>query len=82
MVLVVASNVSSPSRTQAPVAAVFAGSPQLLGTVKLCSGLAVTSLPLYSDINLLRRSEDVSALHSRETFIIRRNKQKTLSVRK
>ncbi|XP_075995626.1 putative C-mannosyltransferase DPY19L4 [Genypterus blacodes] len=45
-------------RTQAPVAAVFAGSPQLLGTVKLHSRAAVTSLPLYSDINLLRRSED------------------------
>ena len=52
--------VFTSSRSQAPVAAVFAGSPQLLGTVKLCSGSAVTTLPLYSDINLLRRSEDVS----------------------
>lgn len=50
----------SSSRSQAPVAAVFAGSPQMLGKVKLCSGSAVTSLPLYSDINLLRRTEDVS----------------------
>lgn len=40
--------------------AVFAGSPQLLGTVKLCSSSVVTSLPLYSDINLLKRNEDVS----------------------
>lgn len=45
-------------RSQAPLATVFAGSPQLLGMVKLCSGLAVTSLPLYSDINLLRRTEN------------------------
>lgn len=51
---------SSSCRSQAPVAAVFAGSPQLLGAVKLCSGSAVTSLPLYSDINLLKRTEDVS----------------------
>lgn len=50
----------SSCRSQAPVAAVFAGSPQLLGAVKLCSGSAVTSLPLYSDINLLKRTEDVS----------------------
>lgn len=45
-------------KTQAPAAAVFAGSPQLLGTVKLCSGSIVTSLPLYSDIGLLRKTED------------------------
>lgn len=45
------------------MAAVFAGSPQMLGTVKLCSGAAVTSLPLYSDINLLRRAEDVSSMN-------------------
>ncbi|XP_056273718.1 probable C-mannosyltransferase DPY19L4 isoform X2 [Pseudoliparis swirei] len=56
-------------KSQAPAAAVFAGSPQLLGTVKLCSGSAVTSLPLYSDIDLLRRTEDtyqVYALRSPE----------------
>uniref|UniRef100_A0A3B5MNC4 Dpy-19 like 4 n=1 Tax=Xiphophorus couchianus TaxID=32473 RepID=A0A3B5MNC4_9TELE len=40
--------------------AVFAGSPVLLGTIKLCSGSVVTSLPVYSDLDLLRRTEDVS----------------------
>lgn len=45
-------------KRQAPIAAVFAGSPQILGTVKLCSGSIVTSLPLYSDIGLLRKTED------------------------
>ncbi|KAF3834262.1 hypothetical protein F7725_025466 [Dissostichus mawsoni] len=45
-------------KSQAPAAAAFAGSPQLLGTVKLCSGATVTSLPLYTDIKLLRRTED------------------------
>ncbi|XP_054619053.1 integrator complex subunit 8 isoform X3 [Dunckerocampus dactyliophorus] len=49
-------------RTRVPTAAVFAGSPQLLGAVKLGSGLVVTSLPHHSDMDLLRRSEDVSAL--------------------
>lgn len=56
-------------KTQAPMAAVFAGSPQLLGTVKLCSGWSVTSLPLFLDIDLLRSSEDthqVYALRSAE----------------
>ncbi|XP_030644316.1 probable C-mannosyltransferase DPY19L4 [Chanos chanos] len=51
-------------KTQAPVAAVFAASPQLLGTVKLCSGWAVTSLPLYTDINLLRRSESTYQVYA------------------
>ncbi|XP_040045515.2 putative C-mannosyltransferase DPY19L4 [Gasterosteus aculeatus] len=50
--------------SQAPGAAVFAGSPELLGTVKLCSGSAVTSLPLYSDVHLLRRSEDSYQVYS------------------
>ncbi|XP_068602912.1 probable C-mannosyltransferase DPY19L4 [Brachionichthys hirsutus] len=45
-------------RSQAPAATVFAGSPQLLGTVKLCSGSAVTSLPLSTDFNLLKRTEE------------------------
>ncbi|XP_011607158.1 probable C-mannosyltransferase DPY19L4 isoform X3 [Takifugu rubripes] len=45
-------------RSQAPASAVFAGSPLLLGAVKLVSGSAMTSLPLYSDINLLKRAED------------------------
>ena len=48
-------------RSQAPPGTVFGGSPQVMGVVKLCTGLAVTSLPLYFDIRLLRRSEDVSA---------------------
>uniref|UniRef100_A0A8D3DE91 Dpy-19 like 4 n=1 Tax=Scophthalmus maximus TaxID=52904 RepID=A0A8D3DE91_SCOMX len=67
-------------RSQAPLAAVFAGSPQLLGTVKLCSGSAVTSLPLYSDINLLRRSEDtyqVYAMRSAEDIYKILTSQKT-----
>lgn len=51
-------------KTHAPKAAVFAGSPQLLGTVKLCSGLKVTSLPLYSDIDLLRRREDTHQVYA------------------
>lgn len=42
------------------MATVFAGSPQLLGTVKLCSGSAVASLPLYSDFSQLKRTENVS----------------------
>lgn len=57
------SNVLSSFRSQAPAATVFAGSPQLLGAVKLGSGSAVTSLPIYSDINLLKRTEDVSEMN-------------------
>ncbi|XP_015260837.1 PREDICTED: probable C-mannosyltransferase DPY19L4, partial [Cyprinodon variegatus] len=49
-------------RSQAP--AVFAGSPLLLGTIKLCSGSAVTSLPIYSDMDLLRRSEETYQVYS------------------
>ncbi|XP_061903306.1 probable C-mannosyltransferase DPY19L4 isoform X1 [Entelurus aequoreus] len=51
-------------RTQVPAAAVFAGSPQLLGAVKLGSGSAVTSLPLHSDMDLLRRSEDTYQVYA------------------
>nr|XP_057903325.1 probable C-mannosyltransferase DPY19L4 isoform X2 [Doryrhamphus excisus] len=51
-------------RTQVPMAAVFAGSPQLLGAVKLGSGSAVTSLPLHWDMDLLRRSEDTYQVYS------------------
>lgn len=47
-------------RRQAPVAAVFAGSPQLMGMIKLCTGWMVTSLPLYNDDDLLKRNENVS----------------------
>uniref|UniRef100_A0A3Q0T234 Dpy-19 like 4 n=1 Tax=Amphilophus citrinellus TaxID=61819 RepID=A0A3Q0T234_AMPCI len=67
-------------RSQAPVAAVFAGSPQLLGAVKLCSGSAVTSLPLYSDVDLLKRTEDtyqVYAMRSAEDIYKLLTAQKT-----
>ncbi|XP_047460250.1 probable C-mannosyltransferase DPY19L4 [Mugil cephalus] len=67
-------------RSQAPVAAVFAGSPQLLGAVKLCSGSAVTSLPLYTDVNLLKRTEDtyqVYAMRSAEDIYKLLTSQKT-----
>lgn len=67
-------------KTQAPIAAVFAGSPQLLGTVKLCSGSIVTSLPLYSDISLLRKTEDpfqVYAMRSPEEVYKILTSQKT-----
>lgn len=47
-------------RRQAPVAAVFAGSPQLMGVIKLCTGWMVSSLPLYNDDDLLKRNENVS----------------------
>ncbi|XP_057163848.1 probable C-mannosyltransferase DPY19L4 isoform X7 [Ursus arctos] len=46
-------------KRQAPVAAVFAGSPQLMGAIKLCTGWMVTSLPLYNDDDLLKRNENV-----------------------
>lgn len=67
-------------KTQAPIAAVFAGSPQVLGTVKLCSGSIVTSLPLFSDIGLLKRSEDpyqVYAMRSAEEVYKILTNQKT-----
>ncbi|KAM4725634.1 putative C-mannosyltransferase DPY19L4 [Anableps anableps] len=67
-------------RSQAPAPAVFAGSPLLLGTIKLCSGSVVTSLPIYSDINLLRRTEDtyqVYAMRSAEDVYKRLAAQKT-----
>ncbi|XP_036371494.1 probable C-mannosyltransferase DPY19L4 [Megalops cyprinoides] len=51
-------------KRQAPMTAVFAGSPQLMGAVKLCSGWTVTSLPLYTDINLLRRSENIYQVYA------------------
>lgn len=67
-------------RSQAPVAVVFAGSPQLLGAVKLCSGAAVTTLPIYSDVDLLRRTEDtyqVYAMRSAEDIYKLLTSQKT-----
>uniref|UniRef100_A0A8C5E959 C-mannosyltransferase DPY19L4 n=1 Tax=Gouania willdenowi TaxID=441366 RepID=A0A8C5E959_GOUWI len=52
-------------RMQTPAAAaVFAASPQLMGTVRLCSGAAVTSLPLYTDVEQLRRAEDTYQVYS------------------
>lgn len=42
------------------MAAVFAGSPQLMGVIKLCTGWMVSSLPLYNDDDLLKRNENVS----------------------
>ncbi|XP_034033725.1 probable C-mannosyltransferase DPY19L4 [Thalassophryne amazonica] len=51
-------------RAQPPEAAVFAGSPPLMGSVKMCSGATVTSLPLYSDVSLLRRSEDTYQVYA------------------
>lgn len=67
-------------RSQVPAAAVFAGSPLLLGTIKLCSGSVVTSLPVYSDVGLLRRTEDtyqVYAMRSAENVYKRLAAQKT-----
>ncbi|KAF6730520.1 putative C-mannosyltransferase DPY19L4 [Oryzias melastigma] len=67
-------------RLHAPAAAVFAGSPQLLGTIKLCSGSAVASLPLYTDFNLLKRTEDtyqVYAMRSAEDVYKLLTAQKT-----
>ncbi|KAM8967887.1 putative C-mannosyltransferase DPY19L4 [Pelodytes ibericus] len=49
---------------QVPLAAVFAGSPQLMGLVKLCTGSMVTSLPLYSDEDLMQRNENVYQIYS------------------
>lgn len=42
------------------MAAVFAGSPQLMGVIKLCTGWMVSSLPSYNDDDLLKRNENVS----------------------
>ncbi|XP_062856517.1 probable C-mannosyltransferase DPY19L4 [Trichomycterus rosablanca] len=56
-------------RSQAPLSAVFAASPALSGTVKVCTGWPVVSLPLYTDLSLLQRSEStyqVYALRSAE----------------
>ncbi|XP_053345143.1 probable C-mannosyltransferase DPY19L4 [Clarias gariepinus] len=56
-------------RNQAPLSAVFAASPALSGTVKVCTGWPVTSLPLYADLSLLHRTEStyqVYALRSAE----------------
>ncbi|KAJ3609761.1 hypothetical protein NHX12_024272 [Muraenolepis orangiensis] len=54
-------------RSQAPAGSVFGGSPQVMGVVKMCTGLAVTSLPLYFDLGLLRRSEDTCQVYARRS---------------
>ncbi|KAF3822622.1 hypothetical protein GH733_007996, partial [Mirounga leonina] len=54
-------------KRQAPVAAVFAGSPQLMGAIKLCTGWMVTSLPLYNDDDLLRRNENIYQIYSKRS---------------
>ncbi|XP_066235243.1 probable C-mannosyltransferase DPY19L4 isoform X3 [Saccopteryx leptura] len=54
-------------KRQAPVAAVFAGSPQLMGAIKLCTGWMVTSLPLYSDDDLLKRNENIYQIYSKRS---------------
>nr|XP_048697180.1 probable C-mannosyltransferase DPY19L4 isoform X1 [Caretta caretta] len=54
-------------KRQAPVAAVFAGSPQLMGMIKLCTGWMVTSLPLYDDDDLLQRNENVYQIYSKRS---------------
>ncbi|KAM5157280.1 putative C-mannosyltransferase DPY19L4 [Mantella aurantiaca] len=51
-------------RGQAPLAAVFAGSPQLMGAIKLCTGWMVTSLPVYNDEELMKRNEHVYQIYS------------------
>ncbi|KAF4798040.1 dpy-19 like 4 [Turdus rufiventris] len=52
---------------QAPVAAVFAGSPQLMGVIKLCTGWMVSSLPLYNDDDLLKRNENIYQIYSKRS---------------
>ncbi|XP_074173003.1 putative C-mannosyltransferase DPY19L4 isoform X9 [Rhinolophus sinicus] len=54
-------------KRQAPVAAVFAGSPQLMGMIKLCTGWMVTSLPLYNDDDLLKRNENIYQIYSKRS---------------
>ncbi|XP_026883663.2 probable C-mannosyltransferase DPY19L4 isoform X3 [Electrophorus electricus] len=51
-------------KSHAPLAAVFAASPALLGTVKVCTGWPVTSLPLYTDLSLLQRSESTYQVYA------------------
>uniref|UniRef100_A0A8C6BK16 Dpy-19 like 4 n=1 Tax=Monodon monoceros TaxID=40151 RepID=A0A8C6BK16_MONMO len=54
-------------KRQAPVAAVFAGSPQLMGVIRLCTGWMVTSLPLYNDDDLLKRNENIYQIYSKRS---------------
>ncbi|XP_066846701.1 probable C-mannosyltransferase DPY19L4 isoform X4 [Anser cygnoides] len=54
-------------KRQAPVAAVFAGSPQLMGVIKLCTGWMVSSLPIYNDDDLLKRNENIYQIYSKRS---------------
>ncbi|XP_066480053.1 probable C-mannosyltransferase DPY19L4 isoform X3 [Tiliqua scincoides] len=54
-------------KRQAPVAAVFAGSPQLMGVIKLCTGWMVTNLPLYNDEDLQKRNENIFQIYSKRS---------------
>ncbi|XP_029447578.1 probable C-mannosyltransferase DPY19L4 isoform X2 [Rhinatrema bivittatum] len=51
-------------KREAPMAAVFAGSPQLMGAIKLCTGWKVTSLPLYNNEDLMKRNENLYQIYS------------------
>ncbi|XP_069477474.1 probable C-mannosyltransferase DPY19L4 isoform X2 [Ambystoma mexicanum] len=51
-------------KTQAPVAAVFAGSPLLMGAIKMCTGYLVTSLPVYNDEDFMKRNENVYQIYA------------------
>lgn len=54
-------------KRQTPTAAVFAGSMQLMGTVKLCTGRTVTTHPLYSDKDMRKRTEEIYQVYSRRS---------------
>ncbi|KAM6454680.1 putative C-mannosyltransferase DPY19L4 isoform 6-T6 [Liasis olivaceus] len=54
-------------KRQAPIAAVFAGSPQLMGVIKLCTGWMVTNLPLYNDDDLQKRNENIFQIYSKRS---------------
>ncbi|XP_077207988.1 putative C-mannosyltransferase DPY19L4 [Paroedura picta] len=54
-------------KRQAPIAAVFAGSPQLMGVIKLCTGWTVTNLPVYSDEDLQKRNENIFQIYSKRS---------------
>ncbi|XP_060742933.1 probable C-mannosyltransferase DPY19L4 isoform X1 [Tachysurus vachellii] len=51
-------------RSQAPLSAVFAASPALSGTLKVCTGWPVASLPLYVDLSLLQRTESTYQVYA------------------
>ncbi|XP_073532880.1 probable C-mannosyltransferase DPY19L4 [Phyllobates terribilis] len=51
-------------KNHAPVTAVIAASPQLMGDIKLCTGWMVTSLPVYNDEELMSRNEHMYQIYS------------------